>query len=82
MFFVELCVNRQRLRGPTIENPCHGSLPLREGGVLPFLQTFHKSPIGRRTTSEETPLMSKIGNMCDILSEPRFRGSQQTRAPV
>ena len=82
MFFVDLCVNRQRLRGPTIENPCRGSLPLWEGGVLPFLQTFHKSPIGRRTTSEETPLMSKIGNMCDILSEPRFRGSQQTRAPV
>ena len=82
MFFVELCVNRQRLRGPTIENTFHGSLPLWEGGVLPFLQTFHKSPIGRRTTSEETPLMSKIGNMCDILSEPRFRGSQQTRAPV
>ena len=82
MFFVDLCVNRQRLRGPTFENPCRGSLPLREGGVLPFLQTFHKSPIGRRTTSEETPLMSKIGNMCDILSEPRFRGSQQTRAPV
>ena len=82
MFFVDLCVNRQRLRGPTIENTFHGSLPLWEGGVLPFLQTFHKSPIGRRTTSEETPLMSKIGNMCDILSEPHFRGSQQTRAPV
>ena len=82
MLFVDLCVNRQRLRGPTIENPCHGSLPLREGGALPFLRTFHESPSGQRTTSEETSLLSKIGKMCDILSEPRFRGSQQTRAPV